>query len=128
MLRRPITQSVSPPRNVYSVRAMELGEFRRFLAHIQVFLLFLWLIFVLRFFLRIEKCAWACSYFAEKAAALLLPEFVPTDGTQSYSVFQPLGVILAVMPWNYPFWQVLHFAAPAQTVPPTPSRTRCPSK
>jgi succinate-semialdehyde dehydrogenase/glutarate-semialdehyde dehydrogenase len=62
---------------------------------------------------EIEKCAWVCSYYAEKAAALLLPEFVPTDGTQSYAAFQPLGVILAVMPWNYPFWQVFRFAAPA---------------
>lgn len=62
---------------------------------------------------EIEKCAWVCSHYAESAATLLAPEFVPTNGSQSYTAFQPLGVILAVMPWNYPFWQVFRFAAPA---------------
>jgi succinate-semialdehyde dehydrogenase/glutarate-semialdehyde dehydrogenase len=62
---------------------------------------------------EIEKCAWVCRYYAESASALLAPEFIPTEATQSYVAFQPLGVILAVMPWNYPFWQVLRFAAPA---------------
>jgi len=62
---------------------------------------------------EIDKCAWVCDYFAESAATLLTPEFIATDGAQSYAAFQPLGVILAVMPWNYPFWQVFRFAAPA---------------
>ncbi len=62
---------------------------------------------------EIDKCAWVCDYFAESAAGLLAPEFIATDAAQSYAAFQPLGVILAVMPWNYPFWQVFRFAAPA---------------
>jgi succinate-semialdehyde dehydrogenase / glutarate-semialdehyde dehydrogenase len=62
---------------------------------------------------EIEKCAWVCDYFAESAASMLTPEFFATDATRSYVAFQPLGVILAVMPWNYPFWQVFRFAAPA---------------
>jgi succinate-semialdehyde dehydrogenase / glutarate-semialdehyde dehydrogenase len=60
-----------------------------------------------------EKCAWACDYYAENAEAFLRPEVIPTDASKSYVVFQPLGVVLAVMPWNFPFWQVFRFAAPA---------------
>lgn len=62
---------------------------------------------------EIEKCAWVCEYYAENAAAFLEPEFVKTDATRSLVSFQPLGVVLAVMPWNFPFWQVFRFAAPA---------------
>ncbi len=61
---------------------------------------------------EIEKCAWVCDYYAEHGAGMLAPEVVPTDATKSYVVFEPLGVLLAVMPWNYPFWQVFRFAAP----------------
>ncbi len=60
-----------------------------------------------------EKCAWACRFYAEKAEAFLSPERVETDASKSYVAFQPLGPVLAVMPWNFPFWQVFRFAAPA---------------
>jgi succinate-semialdehyde dehydrogenase / glutarate-semialdehyde dehydrogenase len=60
-----------------------------------------------------EKCAWVCEYYAESAEAFLQPEVIPTDARKSFVTFQPLGVVLAVMPWNFPFWQVFRFAAPA---------------
>ncbi len=60
-----------------------------------------------------EKCAWVCDYYAEHAAGFLEPETVETDAAKSFVTFQPLGVVLAVMPWNFPFWQVFRFAAPA---------------
>ena len=60
-----------------------------------------------------EKCAWVCRYYAEHAEKHLADEIVETNATQSYVRYQPLGVILAVMPWNFPFWQVFRFAAPA---------------
>lgn len=62
---------------------------------------------------EIEKCAWNCEFFAENAQAFLQDEFVETDAKKSYVHFEPLGVILAVMPWNFPFWQVFRFAAPS---------------
>ena len=60
-----------------------------------------------------EKCAWVCRYYAENAERHLADEIVETNATKSYVHFQPLGVVLAVMPWNFPFWQVFRFAAPA---------------
>jgi succinate-semialdehyde dehydrogenase/glutarate-semialdehyde dehydrogenase len=60
-----------------------------------------------------EKCAFGCDYYAEAAEAHLAPEIVKTDASKSYVAFEPLGVILAVMPWNFPLWQVFRFAAPA---------------
>jgi succinate-semialdehyde dehydrogenase/glutarate-semialdehyde dehydrogenase len=60
-----------------------------------------------------EKCALGCDYYAEHAEAHLAPEIVTTDAAKSYVAFEPLGVVLAVMPWNFPFWQVFRFAAPA---------------
>ena len=60
-----------------------------------------------------EKCAWVCRYYAENAQRHLADELVETNATKSYVRFQPLGVVLAVMPWNFPFWQVFRFAAPA---------------
>lgn len=62
---------------------------------------------------EIEKCAWGCEYYAEHAAALLADEQIATDASSSYVAYQPLGTVLAVMPWNFPFWQVFRFAAPA---------------
>jgi succinate-semialdehyde dehydrogenase/glutarate-semialdehyde dehydrogenase len=62
------------------------------------------------------KCAWACRYYAEHAERFLADEQVDTNATRSYIRYQPLGPILAVMPWNFPFWQVFRFAAPALMV------------
>ncbi|MBI5477058.1 MAG: NAD-dependent succinate-semialdehyde dehydrogenase [Ignavibacteriales bacterium] len=59
------------------------------------------------------KCAWVCRYYAEKTEQFLADEIVQTTASKSYIKYQPLGVILAVMPWNFPFWQVFRFAAPA---------------
>lgn len=60
-----------------------------------------------------EKCAWALRYYADNAEAFLTPEIVETDYTKSYVRFDPIGPVLAVMPWNFPYWQVIRFAAPA---------------
>jgi succinate-semialdehyde dehydrogenase/glutarate-semialdehyde dehydrogenase len=59
------------------------------------------------------KCAWACRYYAENAETFLADEIVETNAKRSYIRYQPLGVILAVMPWNFPFWQVFRFIAPS---------------
>ncbi len=59
-----------------------------------------------------EKCAWVCEYYAESAEGFLSREPIETDARQSFVSFEPLGVVLAVMPWNFPFWQVFRFAAP----------------
>ena len=60
-----------------------------------------------------KKCAWVCRYYAEHAAAFLADTPAETDASQSYIRYHPLGVLLAVMPWNFPFWQVFRFAAPS---------------
>jgi len=60
-----------------------------------------------------EKCAWVCRYYAENAERHLADEIVETNATSSFVHYQPLGPVLAVMPWNFPFWQVFRFAAPA---------------
>src|SRR5262245_49302915 len=62
---------------------------------------------------EVEKCAWVCEYYADNAEAFLRPELIDTDASKSFVTCQPLGVVLAVMPWNFPFWQVFRFAAPA---------------
>ena len=62
---------------------------------------------------EVVKCAWACSYYAENAERFLADEIVGTTAKRSYIRYQPLGPILAVMPWNFPFWQVVRFVAPA---------------
>ena len=62
---------------------------------------------------EVEKCADACEYFAENAERMLAPEPVEMEGSKSFVTFQPIGVVLAVMPWNFPFWQVFRFIAPA---------------
>ncbi len=64
---------------------------------------------------EIEKCAWLCDYYADQAPGQLGEETIETDAAQSFVRFDPLGVVLGVMPWNYPFWQVFRFAAPALT-------------
>lgn len=60
-----------------------------------------------------EKCAWVCDYYAENAESHLSDEMIKTEFSKSYVSFQPLGTVLAIMPWNFPFWQVFRFAAPA---------------
>ncbi|HEV8122673.1 MAG TPA: NAD-dependent succinate-semialdehyde dehydrogenase [Gemmatimonadales bacterium] len=60
-----------------------------------------------------EKCAWVCDYYAENAEAFLAPQPRETDASKSFVRFDPLGPVLAVMPWNFPYWQVFRFAAPA---------------
>jgi succinate-semialdehyde dehydrogenase/glutarate-semialdehyde dehydrogenase len=62
---------------------------------------------------EVEKCAWVCDYYAEHAAAFLAPEKLECDFSRGYVCWQPLGVVLAVMPWNFPFWQVFRCAIPA---------------
>src|SRR6185369_14637483 len=61
---------------------------------------------------EVTKCAWVCDYYAEEAARQLAPREEPSDAGRSYVRFDPLGVVLAVMPWNFPFWQVFRFIAP----------------
>jgi succinate-semialdehyde dehydrogenase/glutarate-semialdehyde dehydrogenase len=60
-----------------------------------------------------EKCAWACDYYADEAAAMLADEPRRSDAARSYVRFEAIGPVLAIMPWNFPFWQVFRFAAPA---------------
>lgn len=60
-----------------------------------------------------EKCAWVCDFYAENAEDFLSEEPVESDASESFLAYNPLGVVLAVMPWNFPFWQVFRFAAPA---------------
>ncbi len=60
-----------------------------------------------------EKCAWACRYYAENAEKLLADEVVATGARRSYMRYLPIGPVLAIMPWNFPFWQVFRFAAPS---------------
>ncbi len=62
---------------------------------------------------EIEKCALVCDYYAQNGANFLKDEFIESDASQSFISYEPLGVVLAVMPWNFPFWQVFRFAAPA---------------
>ena len=62
---------------------------------------------------EIAKCAWLCRYYADNAENFLAPERVETEAVLSYLRFDPIGIVLAIMPWNFPFWQVFRFAAPA---------------
>jgi succinate-semialdehyde dehydrogenase/glutarate-semialdehyde dehydrogenase len=60
-----------------------------------------------------EKCAWLCDYYAENAEKFLQLEIIETEASKSFVTFQPIGAVLAVMPWNFPFWQVFRFTSPA---------------
>ena len=62
---------------------------------------------------EIEKCAWVCEFYADNAPAFLAEEQVKTESKKSYVRFDPIGIVFAIMPWNFPFWQVFRFAAPA---------------
>ena len=64
---------------------------------------------------EIQKCAWVCEYYADNAEECLADEVIESDASRSFITYQPLGVILAIMPWNFPFWQVIRFAAPTLT-------------
>jgi succinate-semialdehyde dehydrogenase/glutarate-semialdehyde dehydrogenase len=61
---------------------------------------------------EIKKCAWVCEYYAENAAEFLSDEIIETDASQSFVRHEPIGAVLAIMPWNFPFWQVFRYAAP----------------
>lgn len=62
---------------------------------------------------EVEKCAWVCRHYAEQAETIMQDEIIKTEATASYVRHLPIGPVLAVMPWNFPFWQVFRFAAPA---------------
>ena len=64
---------------------------------------------------EIDKCAWVCDYYSEHAEFFLRDELIPTEFRKSFVSFEPLGVIACIMPWNFPFWQVMRFAVPALT-------------
>ena len=65
---------------------------------------------------EIDKCIWLCDYYIENSEQFLKSETIKTDASNSYVSFEPLGVILGIMPWNFPYWQVFRFAIPSLIV------------
>jgi len=61
---------------------------------------------------EVEKCAWVCDYYAENTEQFLADQLVATDASKSFITFQPIGIVLGIMPWNFPFWQVFRYAVP----------------
>ncbi len=80
---------------------------------------------------EVEKCAWSCDYFADNSEKFLRDEIIMTDAKESYVSYQSIGIVLAIMPWNFPFWQVFRFAAPnlmagnAAILKHAPGTTQC---
>ncbi len=64
---------------------------------------------------EIEKCAWACKFYAKNAEGFLADDLIDTEADESFISYDPIGCVLAIMPWNFPFWQVIRFAAPTLT-------------
>ena len=64
---------------------------------------------------EIEKCAWVCDYYADHAESFLRDELIPTEFRKSFVSFEPLGIVAGIMPWNFPFWQVMRYAVPTLT-------------
>src|SRR5919198_2742906 len=64
---------------------------------------------------EIDKCAWVCDYYSEHAESFLRDELIPTEFRKSFVSFEPLGVVAGIMPWNFPFWQVMRYAVPTLT-------------
>jgi acyl-CoA reductase-like NAD-dependent aldehyde dehydrogenase len=62
---------------------------------------------------EVEKCAWLCDYYSETAESFLRDELIPTEFRKSFVSFEPVGIVAAIMPWNFPFWQVMRFSIPA---------------
>ena len=61
---------------------------------------------------EVKKCAWVCRHYADHSAEYLAPAEIASDASKSYLRYDPLGLVLSVMPWNFPYWQVFRFAAP----------------
>ena len=64
---------------------------------------------------EVEKCVWGCDFYAKNAVRFLSDELIETEAEESFISYDPIGCVLAVMPWNFPFWQVIRCAAPALT-------------